>query len=156
VELDDDTEGAPGTGLERAIALLDRQESLLMSVATGGPRIQEVNARYVADRRRLQGLLRTFALKDPFPFADLWEWHGHWSQHLASYAQRRAYLAGMAKDVRDALEAHVAGVLVDDPGAPAGLGWSGLDARVKGLADELRSATTEPLPAETRPGGVSG
>lgn len=136
-------EPTAGSAAERALALLDKQANLLTSVATGGERIDDVNSRYTRQRAELRRQLAALGLADPFPFADLWEWYGYWSQHLPSYASRRVHVSGLARDVRDALQARIDGVQVQDPGAPGGLSWPGLEARVAGVGDELRGAVSK-------------
>lgn len=131
-----------GSPADQAAELLDRQAALLVSVATGGPPINSVNGRYLETRRLLLALLRPLGWQYPFPFADLWEWHGHYKQHLGTYAERRAYVSGLARDLRDALADMAAGVGVHDPGQPAPLGWSDLELRVSGLTEEFRSASS--------------
>lgn len=124
------------------LELLDAQANQLVAVATGGPRIDDVNDKYKRRRRTMNAGLRGRGLSPPFPYEDLWAWHGHWSQHLPGYASRRAHVRDLAAPVRSALEATLAGVQVTDPGAAAAAGWAGLDTRVEGLISELTAAGT--------------
>ena len=126
-----------------ALILLDQVAALLVSVATEGPRVDEVNDRYKRDRSRLVRALRSLGLEYPFPFRDLWEWYGHWRQHFATWAQRREYIGKLAAPVRESLEAIEARVQVHDPGATGQLTWTELDERVAGLAGELRTAVSQ-------------
>lgn len=139
----DDENGVPAGDPAGTLVLLDRVAALLVSVATDGPRVEEANARYKSDRTLLMRALRSLGLEYPFPFRDLWEWYGHWTQHFPKWAQRREYIGQLAGPVRDALEAIDAGVQVHDPGAPGPLTWTELEARVAGLADELRAASSQ-------------
>lgn len=140
---EDEAAPSAGSAAERALELLDRQANLLTSVATGGPKIDDVNPRYLQQGAQLRRDLSTLGLSDPFHFADLWEWYGYWSQHLPKYASRRDHISGLAREVRGALQARIDGVQVHDPGAPEGLSWPNLETRVAGIADELRGAESK-------------
>jgi len=118
------------TGL---LALLDSQANLLVAVATGGPRIETTNDTYKHRRRALNAALQSRGLAPPFPYEDLWAWHGHWSQHLSSYASRREHVRKLAAPARTALEAALDGGHVADPG----------DTRLTGVVTELATASTQ-------------
>ena len=128
--------------LEGLIELLDAQKRLLISVATGGQRIDDVNHQYTQRRKRLHDGLRAHGVKPPFPYEDLWAWYGHWSSELGTYASRRIHISGLANPVRERLEAMLDGVQVSDPGNEPTPTWAALDARVDGIANELRTART--------------
>lgn len=131
------------TTLEGLIEILDAQKQLLISVATDGPAISTVDAKYTKRRKTLNDGLRSQGIKPPFPFDDLWAWHGQWSSgELPSYSSRRTYISGLAKPVREQLEAMVDGVQVEDPGSEPSPTWVSLDARVEGIVSELRTART--------------
>lgn len=114
----DDEPPVDGTDPEYLLDLLDKQADLIVAVGTGGPAIDTVNADYRKRRRRLRVGLKARGLEDPFPFDDLWAWYGHYSQHIPSYAGRRAYVRDLAKAVRTTLENLGDGTQVEDPGAP--------------------------------------
>jgi hypothetical protein len=124
------------------LELLDAQAALLVAVATGGPRIDSVDARYRRRRKQLDAALRARGIAAPFPYEDLWSWHGHWSQHLDTYASRRSHIRELAAPARASLEASLAGPNLVDPGSSGGLTWSALDTRVVGIVAELAAATT--------------
>lgn len=68
-----------GATHEALLELLHAQAALLVTVATGGPRIQDVNACYIRRRRKLNSGLRRHGITPPFPFDDLFAWPGYWS-----------------------------------------------------------------------------
>ena len=75
------------------LALISRIRSMLISVSTGGPRIEEVNAEFGEDVGYLEAELIRRGLKNPLGFDDLWKWHGTWSSgDLPTYASRRVYV----------------------------------------------------------------
>lgn len=121
--------------------LLQRQAELLVSVATGGPRIDSVNADYTARRTRLHSALAALSLDDPFPWRDLWLWYGHWSAKLGTYAERRAYIRELAGPVEDRLDALIAGGSVDDVGPVDEASWPSLQSRLADMKGRYEIAT---------------
>jgi transcriptional regulator of NAD metabolism len=121
---------------------LERQAALLISVATGGPRIEAVQAEYTHRRQRLLGALARRGLDYPFPWTDLWSWYGHWSANLPGYASRRTHVRELVAPTLDALERQQSGLAVTDPRAGAVPSWADLDGRVAGIVTELATATT--------------
>ena len=90
---------------ERLLELIDRQKALMVSVATGGPRIQEVNGQYRKQRTEIREVLAKLSETDPNPHGDLWGWHGKWSGgDLPTYASRRAYVADLYRPLIDRIE----------------------------------------------------
>ncbi|MGY2083922.1 hypothetical protein [Blastococcus sp. SYSU DS0539] len=137
-EPESDPDTSTPTGL---LDLLDAQAALLVDVATGGSRIDDVNARYKRRRRLLDAALRTHGVPSPFPFEDLWSWRGYWQAHdLSKYQSRRQRVAELARPTREALEALVAGVQVSDPGTGGLPSWAQLDQRISGIIAELSGA----------------
>ncbi len=129
------------TDLETLIEEVELQAALLTAVATGGPRIEDVNREYRDRRRRLVAALERRGLEYPFPWQDLWQWYGYWSANLVGYAPRRAKISALVDPVIEALERQGSGLAVSDPGGGL-LSWADLDARVVGLAAELSGAAT--------------
>jgi hypothetical protein len=83
--------------------LVERMRDLMVAVATGGPRIDDVNADYKESRREVNAELARRRIDDPNPYGDLWEWYGKWSSDLPTWASRRAYLAELFNPLLDAL-----------------------------------------------------
>jgi hypothetical protein len=72
------------------------QKSLLVSVATGGPKIQSVNKDYASRIPLIREGLAERDIKDPIPFKDLWQWYGKWSDgSLPTYQSRREFLSNL-------------------------------------------------------------
>jgi len=113
--------------VEGLLELLDAQANLLVAVATGSPRIDVVNGKYKRHRRPLNAAMGERGLPSPFPYEDLWAWHGHWSQHLPGYVSRRTHIRELAAPVRAALETALGGMQVADPEAPTAPSWAALD-----------------------------
>lgn len=112
----------------------------MVAVATGGPRIQEVNYEYIERRDRIQRELRRRNLKDPNPHGDLWAWYGRWSAgDLGSWALRRRHLSEMYQPLIDQVRASVAEVrLFEEP-----TGWGRVDRGVYEIKRRLEQAEAE-------------
>jgi hypothetical protein len=138
---DDAHDDPPGDVPAGLIQLLDLQADLLRSVATGGPNIATVNTAYQRRRTVLNAGLRRFGIEPPFPWRDLWGWHGAWKEISGTYAGRRKYISELAAPAHDRLEQLVAGRVATDPGAATG-SWPDLEQRLAGLHGELQAAAS--------------
>jgi hypothetical protein len=128
-----------GSTVQGVLELLEQQRNLLIAVATGGPRIQTVEAEYQARRRALDAGLARLHLKDPFPYNRLWEWYAVWSSKMHHYYERRLHINQLADPIVADLEKLSTGVgLVDWGQGPET--WANLDARLNGLKQEMDAA----------------
>jgi hypothetical protein len=118
--------------LEAAERLVDQVAALMVSVSTGGPRLDDVKVAYTREYRALAAVLRRLGIDHPNPYSDLWRWHGRWSDGtLPTYASRRAFIAEMYEPVRMELERradahHELAAAVDD--GPTG--WPTVDEKL--------------------------
>lgn len=83
-----------GSTAEGAVVLLAEliiQREEMISVATGGHRIQDVNDYYVAREARIREALPT-GIPYENPHGDLWQWYRHWKEHFGTYSDRRGYI----------------------------------------------------------------
>ncbi|HBS43145.1 MAG TPA: hypothetical protein DEA26_10720 [Oceanospirillales bacterium] len=96
-ELADEIQGkAYKISHEDLVKLVEGQKSVMVSVSTGGARIQNVNAEYLSNLPEISEALRERGLTNPNPYKDLWEWYGKWSDgSLPTYQSRRAFLSEM-------------------------------------------------------------
>jgi len=124
------------------ITEIEAQRSLMVAVATGGPRIQEVNQQYIATRDHISTELRRRGLEDPNPHADLWAWYGRWSSgDMPSWASRRAHLSEMYQPLVDQIRTGVTATgaeLFDEP-----TGWPRVDRGIYELRRRLEQAQAE-------------
>jgi hypothetical protein len=89
-------------------ASISAQKQLMIAVATGGPRIDSVNAEYIERRGLIAGALADRHLRDPNPFDDLWKSYGKWSAgDLPNYRSRREYIGEMYAPLSMHLRQHV-------------------------------------------------
>jgi nucleoside phosphorylase len=72
---------------------LDRLKGVMVAVATGGPRIGEVQADFARDYDEFATELARRQLENPLPYRDLWEWYGRWSSgDMPSWQSRRKFV----------------------------------------------------------------
>lgn len=67
---------------------------MMISVATGGDRIQDVDDYYRARQARINTSLPDDVEYDN-PHDDLWDWYHYWSANLPQYKDRRQYIRQM-------------------------------------------------------------
>lgn len=125
---------------DQLVTEIEAQRSLMVAVATGGPKIQEVNDQYRECRDRIAQELRRRNLSDPNPHGDLWAWYGRWSAgDLGSWASRRAHLSEMYQPLIDQIRASTSGTqLFEEP-----TGWSRVDRGVYEIRRRLEQAEVE-------------
>lgn len=127
---------------DELLAEIESQRSLMVAVATGGPRIQEVNEEYVQRREQIAQELRRRGLRDPNPHGDLWAWYGRWSAgDLGSWGSRRSHLAEMYQSLIDQVSA--ASRPHGDRLFEAPTGWSRVDRGVYEVRRRLEQAEIE-------------
>lgn len=71
----------------------------MISVATGGSRIQDVNDEYKDKYKNVNQVLMQLKLPNDNPYKDLWEWYGKWSSEFPHYIERRIYITKMYEDL---------------------------------------------------------
>lgn len=134
--------------VEAAERLVDQVAGLMVAVATGGPRIDDVKAQYVREYRALAAVLKRLGIKNPNGHSDLWTWYGKWTADdnlKAGWAPRRTYIAQMYSPVREALEASADSHRDVATGADDGqTGWSHVDAKLGTLRRRVRDMADTP------------
>jgi hypothetical protein len=79
---------------------ITRIKKILTDVSTGEVRIQDCNEEYVGLYSQLTEFFRTTGVKNPNPYSDLWEFYQYWKKHLKTYAERRAYVIKLYKNLK--------------------------------------------------------
>lgn len=124
------------------IGEIEVQKNLMISVSTGGPRIQEKNQEYKDRRIRLKLFLQKRGLPDPNPYNDLWSWYGKWSNgDLPTYKSRRIYISELYKPLLDSLSLRNIENRYEPVQEPTG--WARVDRGIDGIRISLESATNE-------------
>ncbi|HEY0412436.1 MAG TPA: hypothetical protein VGD66_04775 [Allosphingosinicella sp.] len=118
------------------IAAIDQLKATMVSVATGGPRIDEVNRQFQIKFDQIDVELAARSISARPPFRDLWQWHGHWSVELPTWASRRTYVAEVL--------APIAAELRNRPtGRAEPTGWARVDRAMSEARTRLAGARTE-------------
>lgn len=122
------------------LAEIEAQRVLMISVATGGQRIQIVDREYKERRANIKAMLRARGLEDPNPFDDLWAWYGKWSSgDLPSYQSRRQFVSDLygplTEQLRDGTRSNR---VFEEP-----TGWPKIDRTVTEIRQRLAAAKTE-------------
>jgi len=120
---------------------IELQKGLMISVATGGPRIQQVNEEYKDHRLSIMSTLQDMGIEDPNPFGDLWNWYGKWSDgSLPTYQSRRSYIASLFRPLLDnlVLLAQRKSIEQVEP-----TGWTRVDRNIEKIIQSLGTATNE-------------
>lgn len=121
---------------------LEAEKAMMVSVSTGGARIQEVNQDYIERRHRIRPFLLTIGVADPNPYPDLWAWHGKWSSgELPTYRSRREYLLQLFQPTMEALSRRAAGIVAEPAVVPTG--WTRVDRGIDAIRQRLETARTE-------------
>jgi len=88
-----DAEGEDIDPSQELLAELVCQREVLIDVATGSARINDVNDYFKARRNRIREGLNLLEVEDPWPFDDLWAWYNKWrAEGWDSWAERREYV----------------------------------------------------------------
>jgi hypothetical protein len=127
---------------DELIAEIESQRSLMIAVATGGPRIQEVNTQYTQRRQRITTELQRLGIPDPNPHSDLWAWYGRWSAgDMASWQSRRAHISEMYQPLIDRIRVGTGGTRAHVFEEPTG--WPRVDRGIYEISRRLEQAETE-------------
>ncbi|MBK8122476.1 MAG: hypothetical protein IPK54_02675 [Dokdonella sp.] len=122
---------------DELIAGLEQIKNLLVSVATGGPRINDVEQRYHQTFAMVAAELARRHIENPITFGSLWDWYGRWSSgDLPSYQSRREFIGAMVNPVINL-------VRTGHQELPEPTGWQRVDRCVGELRDRLASSSTE-------------
>ena len=127
---------------ERILQQLEHIQNTLVSVSTGGPRIDSVNQDYRDSYSLFTERLETVGLQNPIPYSDLWDWYGKWSSgDLPTYRSRRQYIRGLMEPLKKRLlqspPSHGTEVF------PEPTGWTVVDRQLGEARRVLESASTE-------------
>jgi len=128
--------------LKELIQIIETQKGLMIAVATGGPKIKDVNAQYQQRRFEILTKLQDIGIDDPNPYPDLWSWYGKWSDgSLPSWQSRRIYIGNLYQPLLDALTTRIKTTSVVQPQEPTG--WVRVDRNVDKVNNALAYAENE-------------
>jgi hypothetical protein len=122
---------------KQLLEALDRAKALMISVATGGVRIGEVEHEFGELHDAIDRELRRRGISESLPYRDLWLWHGRWSGgDLPTYSSRRQFVAQLidpiAKRLRNGYQ----------PALPP-TGWERVDREAAEIRLQMSRANAE-------------
>lgn len=122
---------------DELVAALEQLRALLIAVATGGPRINDVEGRYQQSYAQVAAELARRGLENPIVFGSLWDWYGRWSTgDLPTYQSRRDFVGEMINPVTNQVRTGRADL-------PPPTGWQRVDRCVGEMRDRLAAARNE-------------
>ena len=122
---------------EELIAALEQLRTSLISVATGGPRIDDVDATYQRAFAAVAAALARRGIANPITFGSLWDWYARWSSgDLPTYQSRRTFVTELVNPVINRIQ-------TGRIEAQAPTGWVRVDRCVGELRDRLAFARNE-------------
>jgi hypothetical protein len=89
---------------EQLIQDVNFLKNTMVSVSTGGQRIQDINDKYKEKYNSTNKALQKLNFKNSNPYKDLWEWYGKWSTTFSKYSERRTYINEMYNSLLQMLE----------------------------------------------------
>ena len=129
-----------GITAENLLQQADRLKRTMITVSTGGPRIDDVNVDYKKGYLQLTERLKERGLPNPIPYSDLWDWYGKWSSgDLPTYQSRRHYIRGLFEPLETRLRESLSSLGTDV--FPEPTGWSRVDRTLGEARTGLESAS---------------
>jgi hypothetical protein len=122
---------------DELISGLQKIRDTMIAVATGGPRINDVNDSYQRVFATVSAELARRRIDNPLTYGSLWDWYGRWSSgDLPSYQSRRTFVGELIdpliRRIRTGREEEI---------QPTG--WQRVDRAVGEARDRLAAARTE-------------
>lgn len=131
-------EGPNSTGAAALLSELLIHRAMMIDVATGGARIQDVDDYYRAREVRIrQSIPAGVAYENPH--AELWAWYRHWSAELPQYKDRRFYVRQLFGPAIEAIAKRSS--LPSEPREATG--WERVDRALSKARAQLETAFAE-------------
>jgi hypothetical protein len=130
----------PTDDTDELISEIEAQRALMISVSTGGPKIQSVNRQYQERRAKIETMLNSRGVVEPNLFRDLWMWYGKWSSgDLPSYQSRRAFIGNLYDPLIQHLRSdNKSKAIFESP-----TGWAKVDRTITEIRLRLETAKAE-------------
>jgi len=126
------------TGAAALLSELLIHRAMMIDVATGGARIQDVDDYYRAREVRIRQAIPEGITYDN-PHADLWAWYRHWSAELPQYKERRFYVRQLFGPAIEAVAKRSS--LPSEPREATG--WERVDRALSKARTQLETASAE-------------
>jgi hypothetical protein len=127
---------------EDLLKLIENQKSVMISVSTGGAKIQNVNNDYQSNLHEISEALRERGIANPNLFKDLWEWYGKWSDGtLPTYQSRRTFLSEIFTPLLETIKGMKTASV--NPVFEEPTGWSRVDRSMGEIKLRLAQSVSE-------------
>ncbi len=124
------------------IAEINYLKDIMISVSTGGQKIQEVNTEYQKRYTKVSTALKRLVIDNPNSFSDLWQWYARWSSgELPQYRDRRAFIGEMYSNLLNSLQETEQPELLNI--SVNMTGWERIDRTIKEIKMRLKQASNE-------------
>lgn len=130
--------GKDANPVSSLLAELLIHRAMMVDVATGGARIQDVDDYYRAREVRIREALPPGVTYEN-PHADLWDWYRHWSGNLPQYKDRRFYVREIFAPAIEAVSKRSS--LPTQERVPTG--WERVDRTLSKARNQLNTASAE-------------
>ncbi|MES2477077.1 MAG: hypothetical protein V4640_14930 [Verrucomicrobiota bacterium] len=122
---------------DELIAGLEFLRNTMISVATGGPRIEEMNERYQRMYATVVADLSRRGIANTMTYGNLWDWYGRWSSgDLPTYQSRRLL-------INELISPLINSVLTGRAAEHQPTGWQRVDRTVGEIRDRLAASVNE-------------
>ena len=119
------------------IDALEFLKNTMIAVATGGPRINEIDDRYMQVLADVAEELTQRGIENPIVYGSLWDWYGRWSSgDLPTYQSRRVFIGDLIGPLLNRVRT---GRTEEIPPT----GWTRVDRTVGRLRDRLAASRNE-------------
>lgn len=129
------------TSKDNLISDIEFLKNTMISVATGGQRIQEINEEYTGKFNAVNKALQRLGFQNPNQYKDLWDWYGKWSSDFSTYRERRAFIrelySTLIQTLMETEEAEAINVTIDLKG------WERLERSVQEIRKRQSEASKE-------------
>lgn len=116
---------------------LEYIRNTMIAVATGGPRINDINDQYQRMYATVAAALSKRGYNNTLAYGSLWDWYGRWSSgDLPTYQSRRTFVAELVNPLINRIRSgHTEDLLPT--------GWQRVDRTVGEIRDRLAAAISE-------------
>ena len=122
---------------DELITGIENLRNTMIAVATGGPRINDVNDQYQRTFAAVTAELARRHIENPITFGTLWDWYGRWSSgDLPTYQSRRQFIGEIINPIIHRIRT---GRVEEIPPT----GWRRVDRTVGEVRDRLAAARNE-------------
>jgi hypothetical protein len=122
---------------DELVTALEELRTLMIGVATRGPRINDVNGNYQRVFANVAADLARRRIENPITFGSLWDWYARWSSgDLPTYQSRRTFVSELINPLVRLIRTGRAEEIRP-------MGWQRVDRCVGELRDRLAAARNE-------------